>query len=265
MTTEAELIAATPEPRTTASLVRDLRELGVVDGGVLLAHTSLSSLGWVSGGAHAVVDALLAAVGPKGTVVVPTQSGDRSDPADWSRPPLPPDWVQAVRDSLPAYDASRTPTRSMGAVPELLRTWPGASRSAHPQVSFAAIGPDAQRIVGEHPLTPSLGEASPLARIYELDGQVLLLGVDHSSNTSFHLAEYRAAIRPVGPNRAPMLVDGDVRWVEWQDLEIDASEFARLGHDFDATGAVRIGRVGSASARLMRQRAAVDFAVEWLR
>lgn len=82
----------TPVPgplQTRASLAAALRDLGVRPGETLLAHTSLSSLGWVCGGPVALVQALLDAVGPDGTLTVPTHSGDNSDPAGWSAPPVP--------------------------------------------------------------------------------------------------------------------------------------------------------------------------------
>ena len=69
---------------TVASLTADLRALGVRDGDVLMVHSSLSALGFVAGGPQAVCDALLGAVGPSGTVAMPSQSGDWSDPSDWS-------------------------------------------------------------------------------------------------------------------------------------------------------------------------------------
>src|SRR5262249_32264089 len=139
VTREAELVAATDVPRTTDSLARDLRALGLGGGDVVVVHSSLTALGWVSGGAQAAVQALLDAVAPAGPIVVPAQSGGLSDPAEWRNPPVPEAWLDTVRDSMPAYDPARTPTRGMGAIPELLRTWPGAIRSAHPHVSFAAI------------------------------------------------------------------------------------------------------------------------------
>jgi len=89
---EADVVARTPSPRTRRSLAEDLVRLGVAPGDLLLLHSSLSSLGWVAGGAQAAVLALLDALGPRGTLVVPAQSGDNSDPSDWSRPPVPQDW-----------------------------------------------------------------------------------------------------------------------------------------------------------------------------
>ncbi|HLL34713.1 MAG TPA: AAC(3) family N-acetyltransferase, partial [Streptomyces sp.] len=82
-----------PTPPPTGPLVtRDtlrgqLRDCGVRPGETLLAHSSLSSLGWVNGGAVAVVRALLDVLGPDGTLVVPAQTADLSDPATWSNPP----------------------------------------------------------------------------------------------------------------------------------------------------------------------------------
>jgi aminoglycoside 3-N-acetyltransferase len=265
VTREAELVASTDVPRTTESLARDLRALGLGGGDVVLVHSSLSALGWVSGGVQAAAQALLDAVTPGGTVVVPTQSGGLSDPAEWRNPPVPEAWVDAVRDSMPAYDPDRTPTRGMGAIAELLRTWPGAIRSAHPNVSFAAIGPAAERIVASHELANSLGENSPLARLYDLDAFVLLLGVDHSSNTSLHLAEYRSGRGQAVQLCAPVTIGGRREWRTWDDIDLDSSVFASLGEDFERKGAVTRGTVGSADARLMRLRAAVDFGVEWLR
>lgn len=92
-------------------------------------------------------------------------------------------------------------------------------------MSFAAVGRKAETVVSGHSLEFGLGERSPLARLYDLDAFVLLLGVDHGSSTSLHLAEYRAGTRP---------------------------------HKQEA------GPVRSAGARLVRQRAAVDFGAGWL-
>jgi aminoglycoside 3-N-acetyltransferase len=266
MPTESEAIAQSSGPATVESLATDLRELGLASDDVAIVHSSMSRLGWVAGGAQSVVEALLTVVGPAGTVVMPTQSGQLTDPAGWSNPPVPPEWIAAARDGLPAYDPDLTPTRGMGAVVDCFRHHPDTIRSPHPHVSFAANGRLAREIVGSHPLAPATGDASPLGRLYELDAVVLLLGVTHLNNTSLHLAEERAGWdgKRSRPHGAPMLVDGERRWVVWDDLDRDVEDFEVIGDAFAGAGLERTGPVGAGTGRLSRQRDLVDFAVDWM-
>jgi aminoglycoside 3-N-acetyltransferase len=251
-------------PRTRASLAVDLADLGVRAGSVLVMHSSLSTLGWVCGGPVAVVQALLDVLGDGGTLVVPTHTPENSDPSGWSNPPVPESWWPMIRAETPGFDPAITPSRWMGLLAETVRTWPGARRSNHPQTSFAAVGPAAEAVVADHRLDEMLGERSPLARIYDLDGDILLLGVGHDSNTSLHLAEYRVP-RPVRARvGAAVLAGGQRTWATWEDVDLEEGDFEVLGADLDASGAVTTGPVGSADCRLMRQRAAVDFAVTWM-
>ena len=250
------------EYATRESLATQLRALGVTAGGVVLVHTSYKSLGFVVGGPQAAVEALLDAAGPEGTIVVPTHTPDNSDPESWSNPPVSPAWWEPIRRGSPGFDVDRTPaSRYMGRLAELVRTWPGALRSGHPQVSFAAVGRRAAEIVRDHSLADGLGEPSPLGAVYRLDGQVLLLGCGHDTNTSLHLAETR---RPHPPQLAAGAsvrgADGVARWTRWTEVDVDASDFDRIGADFEKEDGATLGPVGAATARLMRQRAVVDFA-----
>jgi aminoglycoside 3-N-acetyltransferase len=265
--TEHDAIERTSEPITTVSLARDLRALGVETGMTLLVHSSLSSLGWVCGGPVAVIQALEEVLGEQGTLVMPTMTGGLTDPRDWQHPPVPEAWKDTIRATMPAFDPDLTPTRGMGVIAETFRKQPGALRSEHPHASFAARGARAARITADHTLDYALGEGSPLARIYELDGWVLLLGVGHENNTSIHLAEYRADFpgKREQPNGAPLSIEGVRRWVDVLDLDVDASDFPQIGEAFAReVGLVRSGCIGDARAVLMPQRALVDFAVRWI-
>jgi aminoglycoside N3'-acetyltransferase len=175
-------------PRTRRSLAADFARLGVESGATLLVHSSLKAVGWVVGGPVAVVQALLDTVGPAGTIVVPTQDGEYSDPAAWINPPVPEAWWPVIRSEMPAFDPRLTPSRYMGVVAETVRTWPGARRSGHPAVSFAAIGARAAEVTADHPLDLGLGDRSPLGTLYRRDAMVLLIGVGYDRATAFPLA-----------------------------------------------------------------------------
>lgn len=261
----ARIIARTPEPRTRLSLAADLRALGVQPGMVLFVHSSLSALGWVNGDEVAVIQALIDALGDAGTLVMPSFAGACTDPANWRNPPVPPAWVQTIRDTMPTFDPAYTPTWKLGRIAELFRIWPGVQRSLHPYTSFAARGPQAEYITANHKLDYSLGEGSPLARMYELDAYVLMLGTDYGTNTSFHLSEYRApGAKPFQEGTVILDANGQRQWVTVQEIELDEDIFPEIGAEFDQTGQVVRGMVGSAETRLYRQRAGVDFATAWL-
>ena len=266
---EGQVVDNTKTLATVESLQADFEAFGVKKGMVLLVHSSLSAMGWVCGGAVAVVIALQKVLGETGTLVMPTHSTDLSDPSQWQNPPVPESWWQTIRETMPAYDPDLTPTRSMGKIAETFRKQNGVLRSVHPQSSFCAKGPQASYVIDNHSIAFGMGENSPLARIYDLEGFVLLLGVEHSSNTSIHLAEYRADFptKRVVQESAPISQAGSRVWSTFEDVDVDDSDFDRLGEDFlrsDAGKVVRRGKVGIANCQLMPQRAIVDFAVDWL-
>lgn len=258
-----DLVAATALPNTVDTIAQDLKKLGVTEGMTIIVHSSLRSLGWVCGGQVAVVEALMKVVTEEGTIVMPTQSSDLSDPKGWENPPVPKEWWEIIRNNVPLFNPETTPSRSMGKVVECFRTYSGVKRSNHPLHSFAAWGKYAEWITKEQALFPSFGEDSPLRKIYDLDGYVLLLGVDHDSNTSMHLSEVRAGVRELVDIGAPLL-ENDVRiWKEYKEFDYDSDDFEQIGKQFDETSFVTIGNVGNATCKLMKQREAVDFATKY--
>ncbi|MGN7764709.1 aminoglycoside N(3)-acetyltransferase [Paenibacillus sp. 22594] len=253
---------------TVGTLASDFRKLGVCEGMTLLLHSSFKSLGqWVAGGPVAVILALEQVLGEGGTLVMPTHSSDLTDPSGWSNPPVPEAWWQSIREQMPAYDPDVTLLRGMGVIPETFRKQKGVRRSSHPVHSFAAWGRHRDEIIDGHALDAAFGEQSPLARIYDLKGSVLLLGVDSFNNTSLHLAEYRAeyAGKQEVTAGAPMLVNGARQWVEYRDYNWNSEDFAAIGEEFgQETGQITYGKVAAAAAQLIPQHELVDYAVKWL-
>ncbi|MEU0408071.1 AAC(3) family N-acetyltransferase [Streptomyces griseorubiginosus] len=259
----------TPDALRPEELASQLRALGVRRGDTLLVHTSLRAVGPVQGGARAVADALLDALGADGTLVVYTQTPDNSDPSRWAvtrgRAVPAAEWPR-LRATLPAFDPARTPSYGVGVLPEEVRTRPGALRSGHPQSSFAALGPAAARITAGHALNCHLGEESPLARLEELAARVLLLGVGYSVCTAFHLAEYRVPGQG-GRDYGCAVDDGSGRrWHRYRDVDFDTSDFPALGEAYEllAERPVARGRIGAADSRLFDLAPAVAYAAKWL-
>ncbi|MAT97019.1 MAG: AAC(3) family N-acetyltransferase [Anaerolineaceae bacterium] len=263
--TETAVVQNSPQPFTKTLLKEQLQALGLRAGMIVLVHSSLSKIGYVPGGPVSVIQALQEVLTETGTLVMPTHTSDYSDPALWQNPPVPEAWQAIVREEMPAFDPQRTPTREMGVIPELFRTWPGVLRSSHPDVSFAAWGRHAATITANHVLEYGLGEGSPLARVYDLAGHVLLLGVGHGNNTSFHLAEIRAGIGKVMRQGAPIWQNGRRVWQWYEELDYDDDRFVELGAALERAHPVQIGKVGLAECRLFSQKTAVDFATDWLR
>jgi aminoglycoside 3-N-acetyltransferase len=223
----------------------------------------LKSLGYVLGVAQAVVGALIAALGSKGTLVMPAFTPQVSDPSRWKDRPFPEEEIERVRAALPAFDIDTTPT-SMGAIAETFRRWPGAIRSDHPQVSVCAHGPMASMIVAPHELAWAQGPGSPFERLYDLGANVLLLGVGFNRATMLHYAESRTPCRRVKTRLVPLGPPERRKWVEVPDVADDLGvHFPAIGAAFLAKDLCRTGKIAQSDALLVPGRDLVDFAADY--
>ena len=218
-------------------LIEELRSLGVRPGGVLLVHTALSKVGSSPGG---LIEALLAAVGPAGTLVMPSMADD---------------------DDVP-FDRTTMPCRAVGVVADTFWRMPGVLRSDNPH-AFAAFGPQAVHITRPHPVDIPHGVDSPPGRVFDLNGSVLLLGVGHDCNTTVHVAEAIAGVRYRQPKYATVLENGRARRYEYGETDHCCEKFALLD-DWLGRRQQR-GTVGNADARLFSARDAVETALQRLR
>lgn len=237
-------MATTVERR---DIVSGLAGLGVRAGDVLLVHSSLSRFGYVEGGADAVIDALLEAVGPSGTVVVPTHT--------WG----------TVNAKNPIFDVRRSPS-IVGRITETFRARPEALRGLHPTHSCAGIGPMTQDLLRDHEtqITPC-GSKSPYQRVMDCGGKILFVGVPLYVNTSFHACEEIACV-PWLFDRFEMLYS-----VDYEDRKRPvpcrrhsdgmARDYEKMEPMLQTAGVLVKGEIGEATVRAVDARRMRDIVV----
>lgn len=226
-----------------AHVIEQLRALGVREGGVLVVHTSFRAVRPVEGGPVGLISALREALGPDGTLVLPSGSGNDDEPFNPRTTP--------VRDDL-------------GIVPELFWRQPGVLRGHHHFDGFAAVGPRAAEIVNAPLKLPPSAPGSPISVVHDLDGQVLLLGVGHDSNTMLHLAELMGGAPYRVPHHYTVLQDGKPVRIDYLENDHCCEGFSKMDAWLRAAGLQTEGQVGHAQARLARAQDLVRIAVEHL-
>lgn len=256
---------------TRSSLRADLGAIGVGPGDALMVHAALRQVGPVVGGANTIIEALRDAVGPSGTLLAYTdwQGMDDvlRDPAIYNDP--------AIRPEIPPFDPKTSrATRDNGSFPELLRTTPGALRSANPGASCVALGARAEFFVEDHAMDYGYGPDSPLGELVAAEGKVLMLGAPLDTMTLLHHAEHLADIpdKAVKRYEAPILVDGEVAWRWFEEFNTSDPIVPSLPDDYFAlvveafldTGGGSRGRVGEANCVLVPAAEIVPFTVDWL-
>jgi aminoglycoside 3-N-acetyltransferase len=227
--------------RSVSDVTGQLRALGVERGALLLVHTSFRAVGPIADGPAGLIRALRDALGEEGTLVMPSMTGGES-----------------------VFDPKSTPVDGMGITAETFWRQPSVVRSTHPSGSFAAAGPLASRICAPQPLSPPHGPDSPPGRVHELGGQILLLGVTHSENTTLHVAEAIARVPYSVSHPTVVVIDGIVCSVPVAETDHCCRGFRLAGQWLRDRGLQREGRVGNAEARLCASRDVVAVAVEHL-
>ena len=232
---------------TKADIVQGLRELGVNQGDILMVHSALSSLGWVEGGADTVIDALIEAVNPGGTIAMPTLH----------TPSISGEEV---------FDVDESPSQ-MGEISEVFRQRLYVVRSVHPTHSVAACGARADDLIRDHALAPTAcGQGTPFSKLADWGGKVLLMGVDQDRNTLLHTAEDYACSLYLSTKIARYLDpdDGEVKELTLEKFPGPHRDFIGLDPLFRAAGVMTVGKIGKATCRLMFAGAALKVAVKAL-
>ena len=258
---------------TKSRLTHDLRALGLEPGQVVMLHASVKAAGWVVGGPDVVLDALLEVLTPAGTLAMYIAWEDGTyEMGGWSK-----EKRQAYLDECPGFDpATARAYRKWSILTEYLRTRAGARRSGNPEWSMAALGARAEWLTKDHHMDHGAGPGSPMERLVEAGGKVLLLGAPLSEVSILHYAEYLARVpdKRVVRYSQPVMRQGKREWVEVEELdscEGIADWSGPGGHYFEAivreylnASRGRQGLVGAAQSYLFDTADLVDFAARWM-
>jgi aminoglycoside 3-N-acetyltransferase len=219
--------------------VHTFREVGLNPNQPVIVHASLSAVGEIRGGVETVLGALLSIskgvmaptftykamiipeTGPENNACAYGSGKDQNRMAEFFLPDMPADPL-------------------MGALPEAIRTYPGATRSIHPLLSFAGIQVD--EALDAQTLSEPMAPIGVLAR---QNGIVLLIGVNHTVNTSIHYAEHLAGRKQF------------IRWALTPQGVRECPGFSGCSDGFEQAGPylasiTRTGHVGSATVRAIQ-------------
>lgn len=261
---QAERAAAWPRLMTRSTLGEEFRRLGVRPGMAVMVHASLSGLGYLPNGPYDVIDALRDVIGPEGTVLAPTHTGQLTDPVDWRNPPVPSNWIDVIREAMEPFDPARTPVRNRGLLPEYLLRLPAVRRSSHPLNSVAAVGARADYFTATHPLDESEGRGSPCHKLYEAGGHALLLGVGLSACTALHAAEFIADVSYLYQSNMTVLVERN-EFRRLRKYPGTSEHFEKLRPILAISGALTENTLGSYRMTLLAIRPAIDAALAQMR
>lgn len=235
---------------TRQDIAAGLRAMGLWEEDGVMVHSSLSSMGYVEGGAPAVVEAFLEVLGPEGTLMVPTFTHSGTE----------------------YFDPLESPSRN-GAITEAARRFPGAVRSLHPTHAVTVIGPDAEALVRDDLERGALGKDCAVDRLARRGGWVLLLGVDHQANSTIHIGEDYAGDpdrhkhwSPENPKRVIL------NHPEHGEIEVlltsmmgSTVAFDRMDEALRARGQVTDGRIGEAKCQIMKGQDVIEATVDILK
>ncbi len=260
-----------PNYQTRDSLRHDLNRIGIRTGDTIMVHAAMRKVGPLLNGPDALLAALLDAIGPKGTMLVYTGWDSVHDDLMDDDGRVLPEW----RDHLPGFDprASRA-VRMNGVIAEFVRTMPGACRSANPGASVAAVGKLADWITSDHPQNYGYGEASPLAKLVEIGGRVLMVGAPWDTMTLIHHADHLAALphKLVRRYEVPFAENAGTTWRFIE--EFDTTEPVATGLPenyieqivaaYVGTGGGHQQTIGLAPSLLVDAQPMLAFAIDWL-
>lgn len=253
-------------PITRSQLVAAFRSLGVQAGDIVMLHASYKAIGFVMGGPNVIIQALIDALTSTGTLMMYVGWANLPDLSD-----VPLDEKLVYYDEHPAFDPKiARATRWNGILAECLRTWPDVHRSENPENSMVAVGARAAWITRDHPMNYGYGIGSPLAKLVEANGKVLMLGAPLEKITLLHHAENIAKMRHKNVVRyqVPILRNGQKVWIDIEDYDTGDPHgdytFEEIVQAYLAVNGVRQGLVGNASSYLFDARHIWKFAVDWL-
>jgi len=228
--------ATTPEV-----LLQQLVALGVQAGDLLLVHTAFSQIGPIEGGPEAFIATLQEAIGPQGTLMMPSMADDDG-----------------------VFDVQGTPCTAMGVVANTFWRLPGVQRSDNPH-AFAALGPLAPALLAPHPVAVPHGLDSPAGRAIDMGGKVLLAGIGHDANTTIHVAENVAGVRYGFEARSLVRQAGTTVELRYREVDHCCRGFERVGAALQRTGQQRRAALGRGQAILASSRAIFDTASSLLK
>lgn len=260
---EITVIKKTPVPVSKEALINDLTALGIERGDQIMVHASMKKIGWIIGAERTLVEALIAAIGPTGTLVMPAHTGNMGDPSRWVNPPVPKDWVDPIKAAMPAYDPRKTPTYGIGRVAEYFRTFPGVHRSEHPQHSLTAWGKAKKHLLSSHPLGHAFDEESPFKKIVEANFKIVMIGTRYDTVSCLHYAETKNPATPRKGEWAYVMEHAQRKVKPFEDFDYETAAFKTIGKRHEALHPVKKGFVGNALSTLVYSQPLIETAVRF--
>lgn len=260
---------------TKRQLVTEIRKLGLSEGQTVMLHASVKSIGHIVGGPQTVLEAILEILTSSGTLMMlvawedsPYNIFSASFQDDIDK------WPEEKRQKCPTFDpeCSRADTKKMGILTEYLRTYPGSIRSRHP-LGYAAVGKLAQHVLKDQQWQYREGSGSPLEKLCDAGGKVLLLGAPTETVTLLHFAENIANI----PNKKtvrykmPIIQSGERVWKDFEEYDFingiapwPEDYFKSIVDEYIEKGNGVRGTVGMAKCHLFEAKDLNNFGVIWM-